>query len=297
MGFVSPAAKVSNATLEIPITLSYGANEKRDLKVELQSPDGTTIDSKTISVERGVSSTNVIFTLASALAVADGYKVISALCPVGEGIESSIMTKVHLFDVVDGPLLPTEDLVDFIDAPVEFSKDLLEFSFKVSYSATQERDVNIELKDLQPLYITNAKITVPAGEGEATIVVKLTAPLEVANGYSAILTIRPVNGDWQTNIAKKVYKFNIVDSSLSVDKPQYNALNIYPSPAEDILNISCPEFVNSKISIIALSGQLIATVDAQSEHTAIDVSSILPGIYILSVVNDNFSTQRKIIIR
>ena len=297
VALVSPADKVSNAALEIPITVSYGANEQRDLKVELQSPDGTTIDSKTISVERGVSSTNVIFTLASALAVADGYKVISALCPVGEGIESSIMTKVHLFDVVDGPLLPTEDLVDFIDAPVEFSKDLLEFSFKVSYSATQERDVNIELKDLQPLYITNAKITVPAGEGEATIVVKLTAPLEVANGYSAILTIRPVNGDWQTNIAKKVYKFNIVDSSLSVDKPQYNALNIYPSPAEDILNISCPEFVNSKISIIALSGQLIATVDAQSEHTAIDVSSILPGIYILSVVNDNFSTQRKIIIR
>jgi hypothetical protein len=244
-----------------------------------------------------VSSTNVIFTLASALAVADGYKVIAALCPVGEGIEASIMTKEHLFDVVDGPLLPTEDLVDFIDAPVQFSKDLLEFSFKVSYSATQERDLNIELKDLQPLYITNAKITVPAGKGETTIVVKLTTPLEVANGYSAILAIRPVNGDWQTNIAKKVYNFNVVNEGLSVDKPQYKTLNIYPSPAEDILNISCPEFVNSKISIIALSGQIIVTVDAQSEHVTMDVSSILPGIYVLSVENENFSTKRKIIIR
>lgn len=216
VNFVTPPIAVSNAALSIPLTIDYGANEQRDINVELQKPDGSIITNKTVTVERGVGSMSVNITLASTLAAGEGYKLVSSIRPVGGASSDNISVIEAVFKVVEGEVPPKEDAISFIEVPSKITTEDLSVPIKVSYSATTNRDVNIEVKDA--VYITNSFVTVPSGTGETTILIKFPSKLAVKTGYRFILTIRPVGGDWTTNIAKKEVYFEVTNSGSTISK-------------------------------------------------------------------------------
>ena len=83
--------------------------------------------------------------------------------------------------------------------------------------------------------------------------------------------------------------------------PIINALNVYPNPASDHLNIILPEYGSSNIiSLYDISGKKVFERKASPGKlkTSIDVSSLSPGIYVLSYSSrQNPIAQQKVIIK
>ncbi|RED95981.1 Ig-like domain-containing protein [Marinoscillum furvescens] len=279
VGFTSPPKAVSNEALEIQLTLNYSANEQRTLNVELQKPDGSYITDQSVTVERGYGSKEVTITLESNLAVAEGYKLITAMRPTGGTSQDNITTSEVLFDVVDGEVPPNEDNISFVDVPSEISTDDLQIPIRINYSATTDRDVNIEVKDA--VYITNSFITVPACTNDTTIIINFESKLDVKDGYRFILAIRPVGGDWTTNIAKKEVYFNVVSSPSTIATVAI---------AEDSVGVAIDQSIKLTSSTTpegegitwSSSDASIATVDSEG-----NVTGITPGEATIRAVISN----------
>lgn len=56
-------------------------------------------------------------------------------------------------------------------------------------------------------------------------------------------------------------------------------VNVYPNPADDIINITSSE--NSKLSIFDIQGKLIETIDITTTTAQVDVSYLSRGTYTL----------------
>ncbi|MDH5442259.1 MAG: T9SS type A sorting domain-containing protein [Candidatus Nomurabacteria bacterium] len=79
------------------------------------------------------------------------------------------------------------------------------------------------------------------------------------------------------------------DSSLTVgiftpNKQKIN-ISVYPNPVSDQLNIVLPGNADAIISITSLAGQVIYFSRLSTIKTSIDVSSLKPGMYIVSFQN------------
>ncbi len=80
-------------------------------------------------------------------------------------------------------------------------------------------------------------------------------------------------------------------------------ISIYPNPARSVINLSFDnrlyEGGNLQLAIYNGSGQLMKQVDNLSQNSdkvyELDISSLSPGIYYLSVANTKFQTNHKII--
>jgi len=80
-------------------------------------------------------------------------------------------------------------------------------------------------------------------------------------------------------------KIAIVGGTENIE--QENPVTIFPNPAENQLNITTSQKVNS-VKIMDISGKVIAT-DNQS---TIDISTLDSGIYLLNIDTDNKNTYR-----
>jgi hypothetical protein len=73
-------------------------------------------------------------------------------------------------------------------------------------------------------------------------------------------------------------------------------LNIYPNPANEILNIESN--TESKIGFIELfniQGTIVKSVYIGVKKTSINISGLPDGLYIIRVQNENGVTQKKLI--
>jgi hypothetical protein len=92
-----------------------------------------------------------------------------------------------------------------------------------------------------------------------------------------------VNKDWILNY----YYITFYSGTLYIPQdPFFNAVNIFPNPAKDKLNISGLTH-ESIISVFDLNGRLLIREKSSSESNIIDVSNFQSSIYILEVRNGN----------
>jgi hypothetical protein len=72
------------------------------------------------------------------------------------------------------------------------------------------------------------------------------------------------------------------------DFPAYaTSFQVFPNPSSDIITIKTPEIKNeSQLSIFNLSGQKLMHCQVLEPKTIIDISSLLSGIYFVTVMND-----------
>ncbi len=73
------------------------------------------------------------------------------------------------------------------------------------------------------------------------------------------------------------------------------AVNIYPNPATNVLNISLTKEVFD-LHMIDMNGKLVHSIANISEQTQLSVSDLQPGIYIVRLSNEEEIKTFKVVI-
>jgi hypothetical protein len=74
-------------------------------------------------------------------------------------------------------------------------------------------------------------------------------------------------------------------------------INTYPNPASDFINIQCENIHTSyTLCLYTITGSLIYTDVIKTKSTQLEVSNLSPGVYILTMENQNFSIRRKVLV-
>lgn len=120
------------------------------------------------------------------------------------------------------------------------------------------------------------------------------------HGTKATIQATPVNNNifsgWMAgnNIVSTNQQYNfVVDKDLEIKAifspptgtaPEMGTqFKIYPNPANGMLFISSPEKAIRKIQLIDLTGKVVYTQDAESQHETIDLSGFINGLYFVQV--------------
>ena len=82
---------------------------------------------------------------------------------------------------------------------------------------------------------------------------------------------------------------------LDVDKITPAHIEIYPVPTKKTLNISLPQDMEGKVTILNTSGGLICTFPIKSRSSTISLSNLSPGVYFLRIESESFRSIKKII--
>ncbi|MBI9068318.1 MAG: choice-of-anchor J domain-containing protein [Salinivirgaceae bacterium] len=82
------------------------------------------------------------------------------------------------------------------------------------------------------------------------------------------------------------------DEPVSIKNVSSTKVNAYPNPTSDIFTLDLEEY--SMVTIFNIAGQKVYN-NFINGQTSIDLSNVETGIYMINIVNDNYSTQTKII--
>lgn len=80
-------------------------------------------------------------------------------------------------------------------------------------------------------------------------------------------------------------------NNLAVDENESISLVVYPNPATDRLTIESEEVIH-QCEIYDLTGQLVETLENDSERMEISVEALPAGIYVVKLVTDRFTPTR-----
>lgn len=89
----------------------------------------------------------------------------------------------------------------------------------------------------------------------------------------------------------------VLDFATSISQLQNNvAVVVYPTPAKEFITFEGEDINGAKLSIISVSGQMVLTRNLTSTKEMINVSDLSTGIYYYELINNNSTTQGKLII-
>ncbi len=144
-------------------------------------------------------------------------------------------------------------------------------------------------EDQPPVYADSVKIEDTAPDSTQIELYRL----EENTSYILCITLKDQNG----NIDKTVYTvpFSTSSSTVTQTSKNQNTINIYPTPTKNILHIELNSDENFSAKIFNLQGQLILSVNSHEPHSAMDLSSIPPGLYILKIKTPSTQLTKKII--
>ena len=90
---------------------------------------------------------------------------------------------------------------------------------------------------------------------------------------------------------------NIFLEPLSVEDFATNQIKVFPNPASSIINIeNLDDHVIDKVAIFDSVGKkVLDDMVCVTNYLAIDIGSLLPGIYFIEITTDNETVRKKII--
>jgi hypothetical protein len=71
---------------------------------------------------------------------------------------------------------------------------------------------------------------------------------------------------------------------------------IFPNPTSDVVSIQSEDIIK-EVNLIAISGETVKSIQANSDNLTFNVSNLNSGIYILHINTDNAMITRKIEIK
>ena len=83
-------------------------------------------------------------------------------------------------------------------------------------------------------------------------------------------------------------------NNLAVDENESISLVVYPNPATDRLTIESEEVIH-QCEIYDLTGQLVKTLENDSERMEISIEALPAGTYLVKLVTDSFAQTRRLI--
>jgi len=129
-----------------------------------------------------------------------------------------------------------------------------------------------------------------AAEGWYIEDVEFGRPFSIENTACAF-----ADGGWEscstveTQVLDSGFGTGIVDEFAS-------QVSIYPNPAQDELNVSFPELLFSDLRLSSLNGQILQRQKLNALSTRLDISSLIPGVYILELLGNNGSVKEKVVV-
>lgn len=113
-----------------------------------------------------------------------------------DAINTQLVDWVHTYELVDGGSSGPETVsCDNLPSSVASGNSI---QVSVPYEASQNRDVVVEFWDNS--WLGEGKTTVSAGSGTAQVTINLANAPTSGGGYAFKASIRPVGGDWTSNI-------------------------------------------------------------------------------------------------
>jgi hypothetical protein len=89
-----------------------------------------------------------------------------------------------------------------------------------------------------------------------------------------------------------------VDVITSIEDRDHGLITLYPNPAGDVLKITCDKAING-IEVSGMLGNVVSSlVGAGSDMVVLDISDLLPGVYIARILTvDGIRCERFIVAR
>ncbi|RCU49544.1 hypothetical protein DU002_11545 [Corallincola holothuriorum] len=206
------------------VNVEYSASIGRDLVLELWHQDQY-IASTRKSVSAGSDVTALTVSLPQpTVSGATGYLFKASIRPVGADWQSNI-DNVQINGIrIEAANAPSEDLFEFAELITELESGT-RYRFAVRYSATQARDLVVEVWDGSN-WLAAGKTAVNAGAGTTDVFVDLNeAPLAGANDYQLKGAIRPTNTTWRENIdTDQLNDISIISPLPKVDDISFAAI-------------------------------------------------------------------------
>jgi hypothetical protein len=79
-----------------------------------------------------------------------------------------------------------------------------------------------------------------------------------------------------------------------VVESQLSAVNVYPNPFNEMLNISSDEVI-SEVNIFDMQGKLLMSKPIQSRSAQIETNTLPAGMYVLRVVSESGTKNTPVI--
>ena len=128
----------------------------------------------------------------------------------------------------------------------------------------------------------------PAGYGAANSLLG-NPNMSATNGNLYLDTI-------QGYLNPRMYLTLGLGAALSINELIAKTTEMYPNPANNVLNIVSYTVGIEKINIYNINGQLVLNKEVNNNQKTINISSLESGIYIVDVLSENTSVKRKLII-
>ncbi|HEX7413317.1 MAG TPA: T9SS type A sorting domain-containing protein, partial [Bacteroidia bacterium] len=115
-----------------------------------------------------------------------------------------------------------------------------------------------------------------------------------------ITTIYTVTGTATSTNCKSTDTLSIIVTNCSTGINQLaggvEQVLVYPNPTKDILYVSC-KLKNSTLFITDILGNKIKQINADTELTSIDMSSLSEGVYFITIKTANNTITKKIVVQ
>ncbi len=98
------------------------------------------------------------------------------------------------------------------------------------------------------------------------------------------------------NCGTKETQKNVIASPQSIEILETAAVNVFPNPATDIINIQNPEYLNGALySLVDLKGRILKQINSTSFEEQLNIQTLQSGVYILLIQTTRLNQTIKII--
>ena len=88
----------------------------------------------------------------------------------------------------------------------------------------------------------------------------------------------------------------VIYTSIDEERSIGSMINIYPNPANDVINIKCPDLIK-EITVTDILGKRIFNKNVMDMETSIDVGQLTSAIYFFRIKTEKNIFNKKILIR
>ncbi|MEO0793824.1 MAG: hypothetical protein AAFX93_01605 [Verrucomicrobiota bacterium] len=176
------------------VSVPYTASGPRDVIVEFWGD--TWLNAVKQTVQAGTGTAAITIPLSAAPPEGTNYLWKASIRPVGTDWTQNT-NACSTENVIIASPTPTEDLVSCSELPGNLEPQT-SYTFSVPYTASQSRDIVVELWG--NTWLANGTTTVQAGEGTASVTVNLSQAPAAGSNYELKTAIRPVGTNWTQNL-------------------------------------------------------------------------------------------------
>jgi hypothetical protein len=292
----------------VAVNVPYSVNQSRDLVVEFW--DSGWIAQSTTTLSAGSGTAAVSIALPSAPSAGSNYTIKTSIRPVGGNWTTSIDFCQKTNITVTTSSGPETVSCSALPGSIPSSTSI---SVNVPYSANQSRDVVVEFWNNG--WLGQNSTTVNAGSGTATVNISLSSAPAPGSNYTFKTSIRPVGGNWTTNINSCQVNGVTVTSSgarLSDGIETLNAesaftVKAYPVPLSiaDHLNVALtlPDPTNVNVQLTSIDGREVYSntiinedgTDLIFELASPELERLEKGIYLLKISAGEYSDILRVV--